>query len=861
VRNFNPQTKQFNERPITRVQGDIDGAPDFSAGVLKDLPGSSVPANGLHDSQNRVVYPNKLIDRPGTQRWSNTALPALATGYTWTKTGVIVTKTVGTDFTSADVNNFLVHDDGAHERISAYIDANNVIVESSTVRAASTAGWIRGPNRDMYFHQRKKIIARQLGNRIYISHNIRITQWDRCYPMGTNAALSNSLSIIDELENYVIFFNANGIFKLDLDKTPALWTKINSAIPTVLITNVDSSTTLIYGYKYNYGMVRLTGTDIPRDRTTAGVVPEQLSGPNAINSDYKDYGTTYQARPVGEEDTTYGVLTGGALGAAWDTAAEWSAVTDGQFAITLNGTAYNVECDFSSCTSMVGVAAVIQAALREFVSDMTCVFDTNHLVITSPSDGGSVTVTGAGAAGTNIGSAAMSCQVGTGTVTTPSYTGKNIIGTLTYPTDGGAWTHYSVCRSLDIGVKGIDPLTGKSNNKELLIWNRDHPVAKAFTASRVGTTVTATAGTFEEEDEGDTLDFADGTTAVIDTYTNSGSVETVAGGAVAAQAACVGGGSVAMASQTNTTVTRTAGDTFEAADVGKILFWANGDRTVITAYTNANVVEATPPQTGANIAAMGVTWDPVSRKMTDMVRDDYFGTSTTIKQLRTRVAGFSLENRFHVPLPDCDTGIVVGVFIISGIRGEQKGYYSQIPAYKTYLGGYYNEEKQVILFKDAIEHIIEFRDDACILCYHSTNSVPINTFNYEEIAEVGETVIVLAGQATVDAQIGLRDLGSLKRIGSDKYGMVNNDYGYRELGYVNGRLQYSENMALDRYYKDFQKFIDGFAASSYDAINGHNIWSKDIEDTTSFLILRETDDDGDAYVETDDDGDIYREVV
>jgi len=638
----------------------------------------------------------------------------------------------------------------------------------------------------------------------------------------------------------------------------------------VLITNVAETATSQWGYRYNYGMSVLSGTDVTRQRNTAGVVTEQKSAPNAVDSDYKDYGTDFTTRPVGRGETTFGILTGGALGTSWDTAAEWAAVIDGQFKITLNGTARNIECDFSSVTSMEGVAVVIQTAMRNYVSDIKCEFVTNHFLITSPSEGATVTVTTAGTAGTDIGSGHMSCQAGanpdaggggSGTVTNAVFTFANAVSTFTYPTDGGAWTHYEVNRSFNIGDNGIDPVTGKANNKELFVWNRSHPCAKAFVAEAVLGVVTAYEGTFEEEDNYNNLVFADGTSQAIGTYTSSTSVTLSFAVNVARQACCIGSTTVAMASQSGTTVTRTAGSTFAATDVGKILFWANGDWTVIKSYTNANVVEATLPQTGANIASTGVTWSPVSMVMTDITRDDYYGTDTTVKQLRPRVAGFSLKNRFHVPIPNCDTGVVSGTFLMGGIRAQQKVYYSQIPAFETYYGGYYNEEKQVVLLTDTIELIREFPDDAVIYCSDSIHRIPVNTFNPVEIPEVGEILAVVVGQAQITKEIGLKLIGTVRRTGPLQDGFVANDYSYRQLAYSAGGYNITPNIAHNRYHKEFRKILEKTGSSSYDKINGHIIGGNDTEDTTSFTIYRETPGSGLLLRETDNDGTLYREVA
>lgn len=73
------------------------------------------------------------------------------------------------------------------------------------------------------------------------------------------------------------------------------------------------------------------------------------------------------------------------------------AITDGSFAITIDGAANDiVSMNFSSATSMADVAGVIQAALRVPASggfaDATCVYSNNQFVIASGSSGASSTI-------------------------------------------------------------------------------------------------------------------------------------------------------------------------------------------------------------------------------------------------------------------------------------------------------------------------------------------------------------------------------------------------------------------------------------------------------------------------------------
>jgi len=124
---------------------------------------------------------------------------------------------------------------------------------------------------------------------------------------------------------------------------------------------------------------------------------------------------------------TSALLTGGT--SATTVVATWNAVEDGEFAITIDGVAYDITgLDFSDASDMDGVALVIQTALISSVgSFMTCVWSTNKFIITSRR---SITVTSAvsGGSGTDVSGAGatafMDSETANGTVTAATNSNK-----------------------------------------------------------------------------------------------------------------------------------------------------------------------------------------------------------------------------------------------------------------------------------------------------------------------------------------------------------------------------------------------------------------------------------------------------
>lgn len=89
------------------------------------------------------------------------------------------------------------------------------------------------------------------------------------------------------------------------------------------------------------------------------------------------------ANGVGNPTETAGYLTCAAAGSS--TIGDWNAVTDGYFAITIDGTDRNVgPCDFSGDSDMDGVATTIENAIASAgETSATVAWSTDHFVITS----------------------------------------------------------------------------------------------------------------------------------------------------------------------------------------------------------------------------------------------------------------------------------------------------------------------------------------------------------------------------------------------------------------------------------------------------------------------------------------------
>jgi len=138
---------------------------------------------------------------------------------------------------------------------------------------------------------------------------------------------------------------------------------------------------------------------------------------------------------AGNTGVTAGYLTGGTN--AESTFGTWEAVTDAEFAITIDGTAYDITgIDFTGVTDMDDVASVLQAAIRaETGSEETVVWSTDHFIITSSTLGStsevSVASTISGGSGTDISGAGASDWLDADVVGGTATAGTGTIGALT----------------------------------------------------------------------------------------------------------------------------------------------------------------------------------------------------------------------------------------------------------------------------------------------------------------------------------------------------------------------------------------------------------------------------------------------
>lgn len=704
---FSPHTRQQDERLINRVQK------DFSAGVFGDVPGTSIPENGVAELKNFKNMGDRLIGRTGSRKWGDYStytetadLPSYATGITSTSTVVGTTRTITIAGYSAtedeDLNSFFVHDDGTHEKITAVNSTSEIETRTeSSDSKSSSAAWLRKQVNGLYFHKFLKKILLFIGRDIYVARDISISEWDLCY-CDSYVKPDNSVSIFDEINNEVILFNPNGIYKIDISDHPSstcYYYKINAEVPSSKIQDT-ADTTNNYGYRYVYGLARLSGTGQNRNRQSTGVTLKTDSGTNDVDTDYKDYAE------------------------------------------------YWVENSVSS---------------------------TNPVIVSG--------------------------------LTVPNVAG--------YSEPERHWDAFTVWRTCDVGPSGIDAINGAGNDKEAYAWVGDIPIMKSFMVHTSGSTAYFDQGIVSEYDNGCLLYIREGgafnsyTVNSVNTGTNTATLATTPT-TVSGVPAYIGAFSSALFTSSGGVLTPVSGNTFASGDAGQRVFMSDGTTLHVSGVSGGSGYTV---ETDTISTLTAGCWSPDTRHFCDVLEDE---------DLRPRLAGYPLYQRFFQPLPLGNIGTIAPGFMFTGTRDENYIYYSMIPDGFEYLTGYYHPYYQLTFVKDGIRAFGSFADKLAVYCVNTTSSIPLNVTSSVSIPNIGTEITVLAGLSLVDSGVGVLDYGSIASIEIGKQILITNEPAIR----VFNGTTYSENLASQRIMKTL-KSLQPATSAIYTPFMGYIFWGND----------------------------------
>lgn len=826
----------------------------FSRGLIKNAPHDDLPEHSLAGLINAHAFDTECQPRLASWLWADLQPPAWEdncadplTGYTLSKTDDIVTLEGGDDFTAGLVSLFIawptLHGDYYHDEITEYISATQVRVSMSGDRDSTSGCYIHGRLNLNDWHKRKRRKTWQWGKRVYLSP-LNYSRWEECLCVSRRQP-SNVISAWDEMDDYGMIGNSNGIFKLSFDQSVSMLWRANGPVPTVLLEGRQRRKEHKHRYDYLYSMARLNGNGIRSTLTGAKIV--QRSGTTRLNTDVdpnRDYATFWTEKPVGDNQERVQIgsrLICGEMAAANQAPTYWNglAAPGATFGFTHNERTEEFSCDMGpagyNVQNMDDVAAALQDTINTLFPWVTVDYqeDGNMIFTSGREQNTELGYLTAGVAGVDV-SGILQGQDGQATIENDwAYTEPNRVRTLYNPTDQGNpewhWSHYTLWRTTDISQNGAVPRTtedGEELQPLKFTYCGDYRIAAAFYASKASGIVTAVVGTFEKADEGTALEWEDGEIDTIAEYLNPRQVRVgteyyYAEATKSLQACAIGGGRVIRASQSGNIVTLETelnDDYFsrDECDERKTIYWSNGYWSVITEVLGDNKVRV---HDSAERQTQGITLDPTHRVVTDIYTDE------TLRQLMDEKHAGLLNARFHEALPNCNILTIVPGFMLTARRTDSLIYYCDLPNGAKYGAGYYLVNRQIM---DKIEASIQIIKKApnyfLVWCNNSLWGGPTNNPDVKKLPEFGEWYGVLHADV-IDEYIGAVDWGSIDKVDYGTFELMCQDYSFRQL---KNRV-YSEDLTFDpqteqdRIAKDLKECWN-LGASAYGRTLGHVLW-------------------------------------
>jgi hypothetical protein len=604
------------------------------------------------------------------------------------------------------------------------------------------------------------------------------------------------------MDEYGILGNSKGIFKLNFDREPPVLWKMNTPVPSVLVSDTVRTIDTKYRHDYIYSMSRLSGTGL-RQRNDGSSVILQESGTNELDTTQdppRDYGIRWHALKIDAGTRTQGRLVGGVMAAAQQSPDYWNVTVPFpgiSFSATMNGRTESFLMDLGpagyNVTSMGDVAAAIQAEMRTVFEFATCEYhEDGYFIITSgEEDDSDLNYFTAGVGGTDV-SALMMLTEATAASLDNDYAWAQpyVVGLLSVPVvddEPGVreqhWTHYSIYRTTDIGPRGVTPRVSGTEDLSPLqfTWDRDLRISAAFYAYKTrGGHVYAEVGTFEPADVGATLEWEDGDVDTIIAYISPTHVLVATAGyyyedVKPLQAAAIGGGRVIRASQTDDLIDiESQYNTlrFSCDDVRKTITWSTGVYSIIIEYispTRVRVADSLPKST------QGITLDATERRFSDRERD-----ANLRNRQDERHVGL-LNHRFWVPLRNANISRIVPGFLLTAQRTDTLIRYSQLEVSKKYLAGYHLELEQTLdKVEHPIYHILRAPNYFIVLCNASTWGGPTNNPDVKRLPEFGEEYAQLHVDV-LDEAIGVTDWPSVQEVDFGVFEMRCTDNAWRQL--------------------------------------------------------------------------------
>lgn len=147
-------------------------------------------------------------------------------------------------------------------------------------------------------HDQAGVVVALFGSTVYVADKALSTYTS---VLNIESISPSGVGMLDTDEQDAILFCSNGIWRIVLSDDFYWMYRINGNNIQTLITDVNESSSLVYGYHYSISRVRLSGSG-NRGRTTDGVTIKFESATNQRSGD-KDFGEVFFANPIGDDLT------------------------------------------------------------------------------------------------------------------------------------------------------------------------------------------------------------------------------------------------------------------------------------------------------------------------------------------------------------------------------------------------------------------------------------------------------------------------------------------------------------------------------------------------------------------------------
>lgn len=372
-----------------------------------------------------------------------------------------------------------------------------------------------------------------------------------------------------------------------------------------------------------------------------------------------------------------------------------------------------------------------------------------------------------------------------------------------------SFTHYSLWGTLDTGPEGIE----LNNDPEQFWWLDDIPIMKtALVTACDGNVITVNCPFFHKRDKN--VRIGSDLKSVVDVISETQAQLSSADTSLIDQACEVGSRKHATINQSEFTITRTDGDTWDAADVGKLLALSSGEFDWIRSVSSEG--DSVVVTKSRSLSGASAVWEPTVWDYKDEIPDE---------ELKLR-DGFLLTQRWLMPLPSCNAGAVVPDFVAGIQSGKNKLYYSQRG--DDTLIGYHHPGWQVQTCDEPIVVLSSFQH---ALVGYSKNGYSIwdlsavQVINKNDNVEsktvpLGLTPLAILLSRKFTPGHGVLSRGAVQKLSDGSDMVVTN---LREYRIFNGH-EWSKNLAADRIMKRLRK-LNSYSAVHYDIEGGFIHWS------------------------------------